>query len=220
MGVGDGPLACAALMRYVQRVHRTADVSRQVGASLVASLVRAALAAAVFATTACKPGAPPIELYADGIDPQRVRFEVEDLGAPGHDALNALAARGDVDGKLLLPDTACDGPCRAALVSVFITNDAPAGSAVSGSAVSGRAPTPLAPPVIRLDAPAGKPARGAFAFRGAEISPGRIGRIRWIVELWPDEKALTATLSSSVFLVDDPTKKQGAPAQTTTKEQP
>ena len=63
---------------------------------------------------------------------------------------------------------------------------------------------PLAPPVVRLKSPTGKPPRLPIAFRGDEISNGRIGRIRWVVEMWPEEKSLTATLSSSVRLVDTP----------------
>ena len=128
----------------------------------------------------------PIEVYVDGFEPENVRFEVEDLGARDQAELMELSRRGDIDGLLLLPAGACNGPCRATLVSIFVHN--------LGDAE--------APPVVRLKAPVGTPARAPIAFRGGEISQGRIGRIRWLVELWPEEKRLTATVSASVFLVE------------------
>lgn len=140
----------------------------------------------------------PIEVYVDGFEPENVRFEVEDLGAREQAELTEIARRGDIDGLLLLPAGACGGPCRATIVSIFVHNRGDA----------------EAPPVVRLKVPGGKPTRQPIAFRGGEISHGRIGRIRWIVELWPEEKHLTATVSSSVFLVDPAAPPATAPPAT------
>lgn len=129
-----------------------------------------------------------VEVYVDGFEPKNVRFEVEELRALSQAELTELSRRGDIDGLLLLPVGSCAGPCRAAIVSIFVHN--------LGDSE--------APPVVRLKSPAGKAARQPIAFRGGEISHGRIGRIRWIVELWPGERRLTATLSSSVHLVEPP----------------
>jgi hypothetical protein len=87
-----------------------------------------------------------------------------------------------------LPVGSCGSACRAAIVSIFVHN--------RGGAE--------APPVVRLKSPVGKATRQPIAFRGDEITQGRVGRIRWIVELWPGEQRLTATLSASVRLVDLP----------------
>lgn len=130
----------------------------------------------------------PVEVFVDGFEPENVRFEVEELGARSHDELAEVSRRGDIDGVLLLPPGSCGDACRAAIVSIFVHN--------RGGAE--------APPVVRLKVPAGKPARQPIAFRGDEISQGRVGRIRWIVELWPDERSLTATVSASVKLVVTP----------------
>ena len=127
----------------------------------------------------------PVELWVDGFAPDDVRFEVESLGPQTVEQLDALRKRPDVDGALLLPEGSCSGPCRAALVSVFVNN---------------RKPDPEPSPVIRLDVPGGKPRRLPIAFAAPQIDRGRIGRIRWLVELWPDEHRLSATLSSSVKL--------------------
>ena len=126
-----------------------------------------------------------VDVFVKGFDPEAVRFEIDDQGALSADALQALVHRGDIDGSLLLPSGSCAGPCRVAIVSIFAKN--------SGAGAD-------APPVVRLDAPPGRVARLPLAFRGGEISPGRIGRIRWVVEMWPEEQHLIATLSSSVFL--------------------
>jgi hypothetical protein len=133
----------------------------------------------------------PLDLYVDGFLPQNVRFEVEDLGLVDDAQLAALKRRPDIDGVALLPPSACAGPCRAAIFSVFVHNK------------SGQ---PEATPVVRLDVPLGKPPRQPIAFGGGEITQGRIGRIRWLVSLYPEETGLTATLSSSVFIVNDPVK--------------
>ena len=126
-----------------------------------------------------------VDVFVKGFDPERVRFEVDDKGVLGAEALHALVRRGDIDGSLLLPPGTCDGGCRVAIVSIFAKN--------SGAGAE-------APPVVRLESPEGRPARMPIAFRGGEISPGRTGRIRWVVEMWPGEQHLVTTLSSSVFL--------------------
>jgi hypothetical protein len=66
--------------------------------------------------------------------------------------------------------------------------------------VANRTSSPLAPPVIRLDAPAGRVPRLPLAGQAAQIDPGRTSRLRFIVERWPEEAAITATLSSSVAI--------------------
>ena len=142
----------------------------------------------VLALGAGCPKETAVEVYVDGFEPENVRFEVEELGAKTHDELTAISRRGDIDGVMLLPDNACAGPCQAALVSIFVHNRAGA----------------EAPPVVRLKAPSGRAVRQPIAFRGDEISQGRIGRLRWLVELWPEEQRIAATLSASVRLVEPP----------------
>lgn len=127
----------------------------------------------------------PVELWVDGLAPQNVRFEVEDLGRPDPQELQRIRARADVDGAALLAPASCREPCRAALVSVYVHN---------------RSAQLEPPPVVRLEAPPGRPRRLPIAFTGADISPARVGRIRWLVELWPEEQRLVATVSSSVRL--------------------
>ena len=154
------------------------------------SLCSAALVLHVGVAASCTPKTE-VELYVDGFQPKNVRFEVEDQGPMTKEQLDSLAKRRDVDGASRLPDGACGGPCRVAIVSVFVHN-------------LGADAQPEPPPVIRLKTPPGKPERQPIAYRGDEISKGRIGRIRWVVEMWPEEKALTAVLSSSVRLFDAP----------------
>jgi len=148
----------------------------------------ALLAALVLAPVAMSAGcskAPPVTLWVDGFAPENVSFDVIDLGPLDDAALAAQKARPDVDGVMALPPGSCPGPCRAAQVSVFVAN---------------RGTTPEPPPVIRLDAPTGKARRLPIAFRVPQVDPGRTGRVRWVVQLWPEEQQLTATLSSSVAL--------------------
>jgi hypothetical protein len=132
----------------------------------------------------CKP-AVPVELYVDGFDPAQVSFDVEDLGLLDETALREVRRRPDVDGAMVLPASSCAGPCRVVLVSVFVKN---------------HGTTPEPPPVVRLDVPAGKDRRLPIAFSATAIDPGRVGRVRWLVQLWPEETSLTATMSSSVAL--------------------
>ncbi|MDP2345459.1 MAG: hypothetical protein Q8O67_31230 [Deltaproteobacteria bacterium] len=149
----------------------------------------------VVATVTALVGCPeelPIQMWVDGFQPENVRFEIETLGPQSAEQLKAIKARPNVDGALLLPPGSCPAPgCRAALVSLFVTN---------------RSGEKEPPPVVRLAVPAGRAARQPVVFQANDIDPGRIGRIRWLVELWPEERDLTATLSSSVrLLVSDPT---------------
>lgn len=153
-----------------------------------------ALALGLFAWTACK-AETRVDMFVDGFQPKNVRFETEDLGALDHAQLKALDARPDVDGVLYLPPGACGGPCKAAMVSVFVHNmDADA--------------KVEAAPVVRLKTPPNRERRLPIAFRGGQIEKGRVGRIRWVVEMWPEEQSLTATLSSSVTLVETPQAPQ------------
>ena len=140
---------------------------------------------AVVATMAGCSKAPPVTLWVDGFAPENVSFDVSDLGLLDDAALAAQKARPDVDGVMPLPPGSCDGPCRTAQVSVFVAN---------------RGTTPEPPPVVRLDAPVGKARRLPMAFRVPQVDPGRTGRVRWVVQLWPDEAQLSATVSSSVAL--------------------
>jgi hypothetical protein len=151
---------------------------------VVVAVVAALSAVVPGLVSACQDDAP-VELWVDGFAPDDVRFEVESFGLQTAEQLATLRRRPDIDGSLLLPAGSCGGPCRAAVVTVFINN---------------RKPDPEPPPVIRLDAPVGKPRRLPIAFRDAQIERGAIGRIRWLVELWPEERLLSATLSSSVRL--------------------
>lgn len=134
-----------------------------------------------------------VEMYVDGFLPKNVRFEVEDLGALDERGIEEIDARPDVDGVLRLAPGSCGGPCRVALVSVFVHN-------------LGSEATDEPAPVVRLKSPANREVRQPIAYRGGAIDKGRIGRIRWAVEMWPEESALTATLSSSVQIVDAPEK--------------
>ncbi len=133
---------------------------------------------AVLLCAACKQ--TPVTLWVDGFVPEHISFDVKDLGTVD-DA--ALAARADIDGVLRLPEGACVAACEASEISVYIHN---------------RTTEPMAPPVIRLDVPDGKPRRLPLAVRAVQIDPGRTGRLRFVVFRWPDEKQLTATLSQSV----------------------
>lgn len=194
---GRGPsrlVGVAALVGPLRRL-RSLGVLGVLGALAVLGVVAVAAAG-------CEPKTE-VSLWVDGFLPQNVRFEIEDQGPLDAAALAALVARPDVDGSLLLPAGSCGGPCRVALVSVFVHNKDEA----------------QAPPVVRLQSPPGRPARLPIAFRGAEISKGRIGRIRWVVEMWPEEQTLTATLSSSVFLVEPPAAA-APPAKSTAPSAP
>lgn len=142
------------------------------------------------AGTGCKQETR-VDMFVDGFQPKNVRFEVEDLGRLDESQLRELDKRPDVDGVLYLPANACGGPCKAAMVSVFVHNmDADAKVEPA--------------PVIRIKSPPERAARLPIAFRGGQIEKGRIGRIRWVVEMWPEEQSLTATLSSSVQIVETP----------------
>lgn len=147
-------------------------------------MVRAFVVVVLMGLAACS-SRTPVALYVDGFQPEQVSFDVEDLGTPDAAALAAIEKRPDIDGVMRLPAGSCSGPCRAVLVSVHITN---------------RNTVPEPPPVVRLVVPEGRPRRLPIAFTAPQIDPGRIGRVRWLVELWPEEKDLTATLSSSVLL--------------------
>lgn len=154
-------------------------------AAVVTLLLGALLAGACQRKTA-------VEMYVDGFQPRNVRFEVEDLGPLDQDGLAELDRRPDVDGLLTLPPGSCGGaPCRVSLVSVFLDN-------------TGADGTDEPAPVVRLKSPPSRALRLPIAYRGGAIDRGRIGRIRWAVELWPEETSLTATLSSSVQIVDAP----------------
>jgi hypothetical protein len=124
-------------------------------------------------------------LVVSGFPLESVDVESKLLGVLDEGALTVLRMERGIDGVLRLPDGSCDGQCRFAELSVYVTNTTAA---------------PLAPPVVRTRTVEGRPARAPLAFRAKEISPGRTGRIRVVVELWPEERSLEAHLSSSVFM--------------------
>jgi hypothetical protein len=133
---------------------------------------------------------PPLELFVAGFAPENVQVSVTDVGRLTEEQWQESKSSRDIDGRLRVATGSCgDKPCRVAEVSVMVTN---------------RSPSPEAPPVLRLQAPAGRPPRAAVAFGSAEISPFQVGRLRWLVELYPDENALTAVLSSSVYVTVGP----------------
>jgi hypothetical protein len=124
-------------------------------------------------------------LVVSGFPIDSVDIDSKALGVLDDTALAAVRADRGIDGVLRLPDGSCTGGCRFAELSVYVTNTTPHA---------------LAPPVVRTRAIEGRPARAPLAFGVKEISPGRTGRIRVVVELWPEERALEAHLSSSVFV--------------------
>jgi hypothetical protein len=151
------------------------------------------------------PKETPVMMWVDGFQPENVRFEVQDLGPQTAGQLQALKVRPDIDGALLLPAGSCPSSCKAAIISVFVTN---------------RSKEKEPSPVIRLASPPGRARRLPIAFGAADIDPGRIGRIRWLIEMYPEERDLTATLSSSVRLdvtttpqTEPPTKEPAEPPQ-------
>jgi hypothetical protein len=147
-----------------------------------AGLVRLLLLGAL-ATSAAGCRVLPVDASVYGIPADRVRVEVEELPAQPPAQLAERARAPDIDGTSLLSSTDCPDGCQAAIVTLYIENpDA----------------EPMPPPVLRIDAPPGKPERLPVAFRGLDISPGRIGRIRVLVALWPGEAHLRLRLSSSV----------------------
>jgi hypothetical protein len=143
--------------------------------------------------------APDVQLWVDGFVPEQVRFETKGLGVYTDADWHKAKARADVDGVLPLPAGSCPQPgCRVAEISVYVEN---------------HSKDPFPPPVVRLHSPPDRPRRLPIAFGAAEVSPGRVGRIRWLVALWPEEQRLTATLSSSVVLmVDGPAAAPAPPA--------
>ncbi len=156
--------------------------------------MRALFAAAVLVVGLLAPGCKDktkVELFVDGFQPKNVRFEIEDKGPLTKAQIAELKTHRDIDGVLEIPEGSCAGPCRVSIVSVYVHN-------MDNDAVD------QPPPVVRIKSPPGRAKRQPIAFGGEQISKGRIGRIRWVVEMWPEEKSLTAVLSGSVLIVDAP----------------
>lgn len=128
-------------------------------------------------------GRTEVEVFAYGLPPERVHVEVEELSAGSEAELQAQAGRADIDGAALEGAHGCASSCRGVLVTLFIDN---------------ASEVPLPPPVARLSSPEGKPRRLPVAFSGQQISPGRTGRLRLLVALWPEERSLKVRLSGSV----------------------
>ena len=141
------------------------------------------LALAPLALAACED--VDVRVYAYGLPPEDVRVEVEDLGRLGAARLEARRRQGDLDGVALLDEGTCGGPCHVVEVTLFVEN---------------RGTAPLPPPVVRLSSPLGQPPRVPVAFRAQEISPGRTGRLRFLVALFRGERAFDVRLSGSVLI--------------------
>ncbi|MCP4503589.1 MAG: hypothetical protein GY822_26960 [Deltaproteobacteria bacterium] len=119
-----------------------------------------------------------------GFEDDTVDIMIRPLGKLSQKEFEVWRNKIDVEQALRLPAKSCEGDCRFALLTVYVEN---------------RTSASFAPPVVRLDAPKNRVPRGAIAFGVDEISPGRKGRLRWLVELWPEEKSLSANISSSIF---------------------
>jgi hypothetical protein len=139
----------------------------------------------------------PVHLVSTGLPADQVVLEVRDLGRVAFGSLAARAGEGDVDAARLLPTAACEAACHALEVTLFVKN-----------------PGALAepPPVVRLSSPEGRPPRQPVPFTAEEISPGRMGRIRLLVSLWPEEKELLVRLSGSVFFEVSSQPRPSAPS--------
>ncbi len=133
---------------------------------------------------------------AQRLPPQSVELDVEELGPLTEKAVRFYAARPEVDKIYRLPAGSCAGDCAFLEVTAWIRN---------------KTEQRLAPPVIRLTAPPGRPPRAPIALRAEEVSPGRTGRIRVLVELWPEEKTLDVDLSGSTFFSVDEGYVPGMP---------
>ncbi|MFZ9887374.1 MAG: hypothetical protein ACO3JL_07715 [Myxococcota bacterium] len=146
---------------------------------------RASLAFVVVLSVGCiDTSATKFVLVASGLESRDLLLETRPLGTPERVLLEARLAAGDVDGAALLPDDACGGPCRSVELTLFVQN---------------RTSAPAAPPVVRLSSPEGRAPRPPVVFQAEEISPGRSGRIRWLMSLWPEEQRVEVRPSASVF---------------------
>jgi hypothetical protein len=160
---------------------RTRFLRSGLGLSLCLGL---SLSLALAALSGCREDIE-VRLQPSGLSRDDVMLEVNQLGRPDPALLARRAAAGDVDGASLLDESACGGPCRALEITLFLTN---------------RAAEPAAPPVVRFSSPAGRPARQPVALTAKEISPGRTGRVRVLLSLWPEESVVEVRPSASVFI--------------------
>jgi hypothetical protein len=125
-----------------------------------------------------------VEMSAYGVDAESVRLELKELGRLDAAGLKARRDMGDIDGTSFLAECG-EQPCRVVELTVFVEN---------------KTGEPMMPPVVRMKSPEGRARRLPVALRAQEISPGRIGRIRWLVSLWPEEAHLVTDISGSVSL--------------------
>ena len=123
-------------------------------------------------------------LATSGIDREGVQIDIKPLGKLTDEEVANKSGTLGVDGTYRVPAGTCEDTCDWAQVSVYIEN---------------KTAEPMAPPVIRVDTPAGQPKRPPLGLGAASIDPGRIGRIRWLIELYPEEANVDIRLSSSVF---------------------
>lgn len=174
--------------------------------SLLAPLRSAVALCGVLLTLGCDGcSAPDTNLAVRGLSAEDTSVRVKYLGPLTEEALAARRVEPDVDGVLRLPAGSCAstpiGRCAFAELSVYLKN-------TSEDA--------LAPPVVRTRAPKGRARRQPLALRAKEVSPGRTGRIRWLVELWPEERKLEVEVSGSVWLEikdDTPPAEDEAPVE-------
>jgi len=146
-----------------------------------------------------------VDATQEGFADDAVEISIDGKGKLTAEEVAAIEAKPDVEHVLRLPQGSCPDGCEFAMVTVYVDN-------TTGAA--------MAPPVVRLASPAQRPPRGALAFGTHEISVGRKGRLRWLVELWPGEQTLRTHISSSVFLSAAPSSTTSetakAPANQTT----
>ena len=139
---------------------------------------------------------PPV-LYVSGLNLDAVDVSVTDEGVLNRREQEERAAEQGADAVLRIDDPACAVErCPFQTVSIYIKNTGP---------------EPLPPPVVRIEVPRGRPARKPVAFGAQAIGPGRTGRIRWLIQRYPDEGPLRLHLSASVFLTFEPAGPSPSP---------
>jgi hypothetical protein len=150
----------------------------------------------VFSMTGCEREVTP-RLATSGIARDAVQIDVKPLGKLTDEEVANRRSTLGVDGVYRVPAGSCEGPCDWAQVSLYVEN---------------KTSERMAPPVVRVDAPRGKPLRPPLGLGADRIDPGRIGRIRWLIEMYPEEENVDIRLSSSVFFEVTEPKDEAAKA--------
>jgi hypothetical protein len=152
-----------------------------------------ALVITVVALVGCEREVAP-RLATSGIDREAVQIDIKALGKLTEQEIADKRAYLGIDGIYRVAAGTCSDGCDWAQVSVYIEN---------------RSTERMAPPVVRVDTPKGKPIRPPLGLGADRIDPGRIGRIRWLIEMYPEEQNVDIRLSSSVFFeVNEPATSQ------------